>query len=272
MGVNILVDLPEGCRALHARDSELGCSLKQFVEQHVPSLDDYFLLHQGKLLAADSVIGNDDEVLMVRCVPRLIGGKGGFGSMLRTIGNQIEKTTNKDACRDLNGRRIRDVKADKAVEEWQKGEAEREKEREEARKHRRERMLAEPKSTFDSTTYLTELQDRAEKTEDSVRMGMEAQKQRGVASSTTATSMSSLKRPASSDLVSSGKRKRATMRALDRFTGVDSGSSDESDAESESSSSGASSSGTAASAAGSTGSAAQSAGSPAAATAAAAAT
>lgn len=40
----------------------------------------------------------------------LPGGKGGFGSLLRAIGAQIEKTTNRDACRDLSGRRLRDVK------------------------------------------------------------------------------------------------------------------------------------------------------------------
>ena len=40
----------------------------------------------------------------------LLGGKGGFGSLLRAIGAQIEKTTNRDACRDLSGRRLRDIK------------------------------------------------------------------------------------------------------------------------------------------------------------------
>lgn len=33
----------------------------------------------------------------------------GFGSMLRAIGAQIEKTTNREACRDLSGRRLRDI-------------------------------------------------------------------------------------------------------------------------------------------------------------------
>ena len=42
-------------------------------------------------------------------------GKGGFGSMLRTIGAQIEKTTNREACRDLSGRRMRDVEREKRI-------------------------------------------------------------------------------------------------------------------------------------------------------------
>jgi len=64
----------------------------------------------------------------------LCGGKGGFGSMLRyttiisllfnyndyhyfcffrAIGAQIEKTTNREACRDLSGRRLRDINEEK---------------------------------------------------------------------------------------------------------------------------------------------------------------
>lgn len=37
----------------------------------------------------------------------------GFGSMLRALGAQIEKTTNREACRDLSGRRLRDVNHEK---------------------------------------------------------------------------------------------------------------------------------------------------------------
>ena len=37
----------------------------------------------------------------------------GFGAMLRMIGAQIEKTTNREACRDLSGRRMRDVNNEK---------------------------------------------------------------------------------------------------------------------------------------------------------------
>lgn len=45
--------------------------------------------------------------------PTVKGGKGGFGSMLRAIGAQIEKTTNREACRDLSGRRLRDINEEK---------------------------------------------------------------------------------------------------------------------------------------------------------------
>lgn len=35
--------------------------------------------------------------------------------MLRALGAQIERTTNKEACRDLSGRRMRDVNAQKQL-------------------------------------------------------------------------------------------------------------------------------------------------------------
>ena len=73
------------------------------------------------------------DVFIKTTIP-LVGGKGGFGSMLRyslfiifkfkfinriffcitrAIGAQIEKTTNREACRDLSGRRLRDINEEK---------------------------------------------------------------------------------------------------------------------------------------------------------------
>ncbi len=48
----------------------------------------------------------------LRLLPRILGGKGGFGSQLRAAGGRMssQKTDNKDACRDLNGRRLSTVK------------------------------------------------------------------------------------------------------------------------------------------------------------------
>ena len=37
----------------------------------------------------------------------------GFGSLIRAIGMQINKSNNKQACRDLSGRRVRDINAEK---------------------------------------------------------------------------------------------------------------------------------------------------------------
>ena len=73
----------------------------------------YFTFN-GKIIdPADCLeeILNQDATIRIHC--RLRGGKGGFGSMLRALGAQIEKTTNREACRDLSGRRMRDVNNEK---------------------------------------------------------------------------------------------------------------------------------------------------------------
>ncbi|KAM4861670.1 splicing regulator SDE2 [Thomomys bottae] len=106
--------------------------------------------------------------------PRLRGGKGGFGSMLRALGAQIEKTTNREACRDLSGRRLRDVNHEKAMAEWVKQQAEREAEKEQRRLERLQRKLAEPKACFTSPDYQQQCHEMAERLEDSVLKGMQA--------------------------------------------------------------------------------------------------
>lgn len=63
------------------------------------------------------LVSDEDELqsgVVYSLEPRLCAGKGGFGSMLRALGAQIEKTTNREACRDLSGRRLRDVNHEKA--------------------------------------------------------------------------------------------------------------------------------------------------------------
>ncbi|KAH9620811.1 hypothetical protein KSS87_015118 [Heliosperma pusillum] len=57
----------------------------------------------------------------------LLGGKGGFGSLLRGAATKAgqKKTNNFDACRDMSGRRLRHVNAEKKMEEWAADEAER---------------------------------------------------------------------------------------------------------------------------------------------------
>lgn len=56
----------------------------------------------------------------ITLLPRLRGGKGGFGSLLRGAGTKAgqKKTNNFDACRDMSGRRLRHVNAEKKLEEW----------------------------------------------------------------------------------------------------------------------------------------------------------
>ncbi|XP_021782327.2 replication stress response regulator SDE2 isoform X4 [Papio anubis] len=94
--------------------------------------------------------------------------------MLRALGAQIEKTTNREACRDLSGRRLRDVNHEKAMAEWVKQQAEREAEKEQKRLERLQRKLVEPKHCFTSPDYQQQCHEMAERLEDSVLKGMQA--------------------------------------------------------------------------------------------------
>jgi hypothetical protein len=57
----------------------------------------------------------------------LQGGKGGFGSLLRSMKPKAKQSENFDACRDLSGRRLRTIYNEQRLEEWNKKKDEEEK-------------------------------------------------------------------------------------------------------------------------------------------------
>lgn len=59
------------------------------------------------------------ESLTIEARVRLLGGKGGFGSLLKGQPAVKKRTKNFDACRDISGRRIRHVNQEKQLIEWQ---------------------------------------------------------------------------------------------------------------------------------------------------------
>lgn len=119
-------------------------------------------------------IGENNELLDGRAtiVPKLFGGKGGFGSMLRAIGAQIEKTTNREACRDLSGRRLRDINEEKRLKSWIEKQAEHKKEAAERRKRKLERLCAEPKHEFKDQNYEKRRSTVSEMIEEAVEQGL----------------------------------------------------------------------------------------------------
>ncbi|XP_036421098.1 replication stress response regulator SDE2 isoform X2 [Colossoma macropomum] len=139
-------------------------------KEGVSSLDCY-VKNNGRISDHDHKL---QAGAVYRLEPRLCGGKGGFGSMLRALGAQIEKTTNREACRDLSGRRLRDVNHEKEMAEWLKKQADREAEKEQRRLERIQRKLAEPKHYFTDTDYEQQCHDLSERLEDSVLKGMQA--------------------------------------------------------------------------------------------------
>lgn len=85
-----------------------------------------YLISSGKILKDNfSLIDYDNKLIEVRF--RLKGGKGGFGSSLRLQQATKKQTKNFDACRDLQGRRLRKVNQERQLNEWRMKKVEEEK-------------------------------------------------------------------------------------------------------------------------------------------------
>lgn len=77
----------------------------------------FVLISRGHVVSDDDLIaerGDESAFMEMRICRALPGGKGGFGANLRG-GNAANKTTNFGACRDLSGRRLRDVREERAL-------------------------------------------------------------------------------------------------------------------------------------------------------------
>ncbi|XP_071078596.1 splicing regulator SDE2-like [Haliotis cracherodii] len=188
----------------------------------------------GFYVTCNGSISQDQEDVaegqVYHCVPRLLAGKGGFGSMLRAIGAQIEKTTSREACRDLSGRRMRDVNNEKKLKDWLGKQADREREKEEKRQERLARKRARPQHNFDDPKYVAQRSKVANDLDDALQTALDQDKTGPVATVTSAD-VSRKRRAASQTL---GKAKRRGWLGVD----PDDLSSESSDDDSQSSSEG----------------------------------
>lgn len=151
----------------HRTVSDLKTTLRS-----VFSIEDesYFLNYRGVSSCNSDTVQTDG---VYHVFPKVLGGKGGFGSMLRAIGAQIEKTTNREACRDLSGRRMRDVNNEKKLKDWIAKKADREREKERVRKERLARRLAVPKHNFEDPNYEDQKTKVADNLEDALQSGLQ---------------------------------------------------------------------------------------------------
>eukprot|EP00045_Choanoeca_perplexa_P023039 m.11869 g.11869 ORF g.11869 m.11869 type:complete len:244 (-) comp9879_c0_seq1:82-813(-) len=165
-------------------DDQLSClssssSLSvEYIQQHV--LDTYHyqadpadILHAGRRVESVERLPND--ALVIIKLP-LLGGKGGFGSLLRALGNKRshKETDNIDACRGLDGRRLRHVNDEKKLNGWLAKEEERRAEKEERKAAKLDRMTAVPKHAFDHHGFQLEMEDAKDSIGDAVKQAMAA--------------------------------------------------------------------------------------------------
>jgi hypothetical protein len=86
----------------------------------------FYLTKEGKKVCnEDHIEGSLLSEYQVRFC--MVGGKGGFGSLLKRQPPVKKRTNNFDSCRDLAGRRLRHVNQEKMLMEYQKKKEEEEK-------------------------------------------------------------------------------------------------------------------------------------------------
>ncbi|CAF1272898.1 unnamed protein product [Rotaria sp. Silwood1] len=112
--------------------------------------------------------------------PKVLGGKGGFGSLLRSFGKQILISKNKEACRDLNGRRMRDVNNEKKLKEWMQKQLEKSatsstdhKSKSSADEEKNDYRSVPPPHKFSDTTYDEQKKQIAEDMNEAVQIAAE---------------------------------------------------------------------------------------------------
>ena len=77
----------------------------------------YSVISNGKNLSLNSELKDyENSIIEFRII--LKGGKGGFGTLLKTQPARKKLTNNFDACRDLSGRRVGHVNQEKLNKEW----------------------------------------------------------------------------------------------------------------------------------------------------------
>jgi hypothetical protein len=122
---------------IHDTSKDKGTSIYKFGEDEnktVQSLyEEYkidknstYFISNGKILKDEESL-NDYNNMVIETRVRLRGGKGGFGSSLRIQQAVKKQTKNFDACRDLQGRRLRKVNQERQLNEWRLKKAEEEK-------------------------------------------------------------------------------------------------------------------------------------------------
>lgn len=142
--------------------------------------------------------------------------------MLRAIGAQIEKTTNREACRDLSGRRLRDINEEKKLKNWiEKKKNEEKEDPDEKFQKKIGKLLSVPKKEFKDSHYEDARANLLENVSDSVEQGFKKAKE-----TETVLSSVGLKRKLNDDA-----NKKPIKRRVKGALWIDEGISSSSDTE-----------------------------------------
>ncbi|ORX43358.1 hypothetical protein BCR36DRAFT_399956 [Piromyces finnis] len=99
-------------------------------EQKISTYSGKYFKNEDKLITS---IGPNHDFQISNLSVSILGGKGGFGSMLRAQGGKMssKKTTNVESCRDLQGRRLKTINDATKLVDYLNKESERKRKRKE---------------------------------------------------------------------------------------------------------------------------------------------
>ena len=128
-----------------------------------------------------------NDFIQLNLYPRLLGGKGGFGSQLRAAGGRMRshKNQSNDACRDLSGRRISTLKEAQQVASYLENSEERERKQKQEELNRleeKEKRLTNNnnnnKRRFDDEEFFENNKEMNDNVRSSVAKGLLAKKKK----------------------------------------------------------------------------------------------
>ncbi|CAI4222648.1 unnamed protein product [Auanema sp. JU1783] len=155
-------------------ERNLFCTKEEGLVDYLLKLNpaEFYCTHAGRIVqdAITFVENNKEHDVFFNIHNRLLGGKGGFGSLLRSF--RVNKSTNQLMCRDLNGRRLASIDEERKLRKWVEKAAQREKDKQEKRKIKYERLKNGPaKHDFNDPEYIRKREDILESTEDAFEQG-----------------------------------------------------------------------------------------------------
>lgn len=143
------------------------------------SAEKFYVMHNGKIVEDFQAFINEyigDCLVKYSFHLRIRGGKGGFGSLLRSF--RVNKSTNKLMMRDLNGRRMASVDEEAKLKRYLEKQARKDIELKEKRQAKLAKLTAgPPKHQFEDQEYLSRREEIIEKTEDACEAGFALMKE-----------------------------------------------------------------------------------------------
>ena len=98
--------------------SDENLTIETLLQEKKINTTQYQTISNGKNIPLNSLLSNyNNEIIEFRLL--LKGGKGGFGTLLKTQPARKKLTNNFDACRDLSGRRLGHVNQERKMREWE---------------------------------------------------------------------------------------------------------------------------------------------------------